>query len=215
MAAGKYPLMGGATPEFYIGVLRESLGILDAARADHLVIGGIATRSLLGMPLSTAEDLDVLIRGDDAERLLERFADAGYSIHRRDERWIFKAARPDVTIDLIFRAGESIELDDRHLARSGTSTLEGTRLPVPAPEDVIVMKAVFDAEDRQGRWYGALSLLRRLRIDWDYLAERGILHAPRRVLSLLLYAADAGIAVPDGILDRMTSAQRGAPPIAG
>jgi hypothetical protein len=30
------------------------------------------------------------------------------------------------------------------------------------PEDLAVMKAVFDGEDRQGRWYGAIRLLRRL-----------------------------------------------------
>jgi hypothetical protein len=65
------------------------------------------------------------------------------------------------------------------------------------------MKAVFDADNRQGRWYGAISLLRNLAIDWIYLAERGATYAPRRVLSLLLYATDLGIRIPDEAISRL------------
>lgn len=189
--------MGGATREFYLKVVREALGVLEGAAADHLVIGSMAVRALLGKPLSEAEDVDVLIRVEDAERLLDAFSTEGYTTYRRDERWIYKAARPNVTVDLIFRAGESIRLDDDHLARSTTAEIDGISLPVPAPEDLVVMKAVFDAEDRQGAWYDALSILRRFPVDWDYLAERALAHGPRRLLGLLLYASDAGIDVPD------------------
>lgn len=198
--------MGGATREFYLHVLREALEIIGAARAKHVVIGSVATRALLEMPLSETEDVDVLIRHGDADGLLDLFAREGYATYRRDESWIYKAARPDVTIDLIFRAGESIRLDDEHLSHSRTRVLEGISLRLPGPEDLAVMKAVFDGVDRQGRWYGALSLFRRFPIDWDYLAERGIAHAPRRVLSLLLYAADEGIVVPDRSLSKLIPA---------
>jgi Uncharacterised nucleotidyltransferase len=192
-----------------MGVLREALRILDAAEAPHIVIGGVATRAVLGMPLSVAEDIDLLIRAEDAERLLGAFERAGYATHRHDERWIYKAARPDVTADLIFRAGERIELDEQHLARSRTTILEEIPLRVPAAEDLVVMKAVFDAEDRQGKWYGALTILRRSEIDWDYLVERGSLHAPTRLLSLLLYALDAGIVVPPPTLEHLASVALG------
>jgi hypothetical protein len=80
---------------------------------------------------------------------------------------------------------------------------------VRAPEDLIIMKAVFEAEDRQGRWYEALSMVRRLPIDWDYPAERGVTLAPRRLLSLLMSAADAGIAVPNGARAHLVSATTG------
>jgi hypothetical protein len=195
--------VGGATRDFYLGVLEEGIEILDEAGTDHLVIGGLATRGLLDMPLNLAEDIDVLVRPEDADGLLDRFAAEGYATHRPDERWIYKAAKPDVTVDLIFRAGEVILLDELHLARSTTIKMDGVTLPVPAPEDLIVMKAVFDADDRQGRWYGAISLLRNLAIDWIYLAERGATYAPRRMLSLLLYATDLGIRVPDEAISRL------------
>ena len=204
MLQGTYPAVGGATRDYYLEVLRDAVRILDDADVDHLVIGGIATRGLLDMPLSLAEDIDVLIRPEEADGLLDRFSAERYATHRQDERWIYKAAKPDVTVDLIFRAGEVIRLDELHLARSTTIQMEGVTLPVPSPEDLVVMKAVFDADDRQGRWYGAISLLQHLEIDWIYLAERGATYAPRRVLSLLLYAADLGIRIPDEAIARLS-----------
>jgi hypothetical protein len=202
-ASGYVAAVGGATREYYREVLEDATNILSDAGAAHLVIGGLATRALLDMPLDLAEDIDVLVRAADADRLLDRFSAEGYATHRQDPRWIYKAAKPDVTVDLIFRAGEVIRLDELHLARSTKTGLEGSILPVPAPEDLIVMKVVFDADDRQGRWYGAISLLQHLAIDWTYLAERGATYAPRRVLSLLLYASDLGISVPDEAIARL------------
>ena len=187
-------------------MLTEALDILDADGADHLVIGGLATRALLSEPMDVSDDVDVFIRAGDAEPLLDRFSRDGFAVYRRDRRWLYKVAKPDVTIDLIFRAGERIELDDEHLGRSSIVDLEGIAVPVPAAEDLAVMKAVFDGEDRQGRWYGAIRLLKDLPIDWDYLAARGEMHAPRRVLSLLLYAADEGIPAPDWVLARLSAA---------
>jgi predicted nucleotidyltransferase len=197
--------VGGATREYYLDVVREATRLLSDEGVDHLVIGGAATRVTLGLPLNEAEDLDVFIRREDAERLLDVFARAGFATSRRDERWIFKAAKPDVTIDLIFRAGETIGLDETHLARSTTVEVDDMSFPIPAPEDLVVMKAVFDADDRQGRWYGALSILRQREIDWDYLEERGSAYAPRRILSLVLYATDLGLEIPVDVISRLVA----------
>lgn len=200
---GTYGPVGGATFDFYLQVLRETVGIIRSAEAEHLVIGGIAERVHFGRPLSPTEDIDVLIRRQDAEPLLEQFAERGFATHVRDATWIFKAARPDVTVDLIFRAGETIELDERQLARSRIAERDGVALRIPAPEDVVVMKAVFDAPGRGANWYTAVELLRRLPIDWDYLCERGEMHGRRRTLSLALYVADLGIEVPESAIARL------------
>jgi hypothetical protein len=207
---GIYPPMGAATPEFYREVFQETLAIIGAAGADSLLIGGLATRALLDMPLDEKEDIDALIRLQDAEKLLDAFANEGYATYRRDPRWIFKAARPDVTVDLIFRAGEKIEMDEEHLAHSVTTDLEGVSVRVPGPEDLIIMKAVFDGPDRPNRWYDALKLMQHLPVDWDYLARRGTAFAPRRVLSLLLYATDAGVDVPGPAVSGLVPAATGA-----
>lgn len=203
--------MSGSTRGFFLHVLEESLGILRDAGADHIVIGGLATRALLGMPLETEEDIDVMIRREDAEMLLEVFAGKGYATHRRDEAWIYKVARPDVTIDLIFRQAERIELDDEHITYSRTVKFEGIDLRAPGPEDLVVMKALFDGGETQGRWYGALEVLRRLPIDWDYLTQRGEGKAARRLLSLLLYASEEEIEIPDRVISRLMDLVRSGP----
>ena len=195
--------MGGATRDFYVEVVSHALGLLEASGAGHLVIGGVATRALLGDSLDTDEDVDVLVAEGEADALLSRFADEGYATHRPPEGWLYKAARPDVTIDLIFRAGEKIRLDDEHLARARSARLDELEMPVPAPEDLAVMKAVFDQEDRPGRWYGALQVLRDCEIDWDYVARRGRAYAPKKILALLLYASDAGLDVPSATLEAL------------
>jgi Uncharacterised nucleotidyltransferase len=189
-----------------VDVVRDALGLLSASDADHLVIGGLASRAMLSMPISEAEDVDVLVRPEDAGALLDDFARHGYATSRPDHRWIYKAAMPDVTVDLIFRAGERIELDDEHLSRARTVELGGVPMPVPAPEDLAVMKAVFDGQDRQGRWYGAIDLLGRCQIDWDYLVHRGEMVAPARVLSLLLYASEDGVEIPPGAIEQLVPA---------
>jgi predicted nucleotidyltransferase len=195
--------MGGATRAFYLEVLEDCLRILRDAGADHLVIGSAAVRSLLGRPLDHSEDVDVFIRERDAERLLGVFAREGYATHRRDERWIYKVARPDVTFDLIFEQSEFIPLDDEHLRRADRLDVEGISLPVPSAEDLAVMRAAFDGDERRGRWYDALALFRSFDIDWDYVVDRGAAHAPRRVLAALLYATDAGVDVPKEALARL------------
>lgn len=198
--------MGGPTREFFREVFEDGLRRIDDAGADHLVIGGQGTRILFGESLNEHEDIDVLIRIGDADRMLEVFSRAGYSTHRRDERWIYKVSRPDVTIDLIFRAGETLPLDDEHIARAVASNVDGLEVRVPAPEDLAVMKAIFDAPDRRGPWYGAVSILRRFPIDWDYLTARGLAHGTTRTLSLLLYAIDAGVDVPARALEKLGAA---------
>lgn len=203
MVPGYLPTMAGATAHFFHDVLSETLQVMDSAGAAYLVIGGVATTAYLGEPLDDEDDIDLLIRTDDAERLLEVFERAGYATHRRDEEWVYKVGKPDVTVDLIFRSAEHIELDEDHLSHSRTISHEDIDLRVPAPEDLVILKAAFDAEDRQGRWYSALKLIRSCSIDWDYLSRRGATLMPDRILSLLLYAKDEGIDVPEAALSEL------------
>lgn len=192
--------MAGPTRRFYLKVLRETLQLLDEAGVDYLLIGGVATNALLEIALDEEDDIDLFVPVEGREEVLRLLSDAGYSTSRRDERWVYKAAQPDVTIDLIFRAGEVIRLDRDHLEHSRIVRLDDVHLRVPSPEDLAVMKAVFDADDRSGRWYGALRVLKSLPIDWAYLCRRGRELAPRRILSLLLYAQDDGLDVPKEVL---------------
>jgi hypothetical protein len=196
--------MGGPTEEEFLGVLDEALELFTNEGLAYAVIGGIATTALLdsGWNVKRA-DLDFLITERDAERILELFAERGFSTKRKDSSWIYKAARPDVTIDLIFRASGDVELDDDLLERIQMHEFERRKVATPCAEDLLVTKVLVHNEESSGHWFDSLRLLQRFEIDWDYLQDRSIKHGPRRMLSFLLYAQTDEMNVPDRILQSL------------
>ncbi len=198
--------MGEATREYFLSTLADTVARFEQHGVDYLLMGSLASADVLGRSWGTEEDIDVFLRREDAERLLEVFAAAGYATHRRDERWVYKVARPNVTVDLIFRAGERIRLDDDHLRHARMGSVDGIHVPMPGVEDLLVMKSIFDSPERQGHWYQCVALLQRPELDWDYLAERAVQYGPDRVLSLLLYATTTGVRVRPSVLCRLGEA---------
>ncbi|MGH2688616.1 MAG: nucleotidyltransferase [Actinomycetota bacterium] len=193
--------MGAATEDYWLSVLSEGLDLLETRGSPHLVIGSLATGHYLGQEWNPTQDIDFFVEPGEAELLLEPFREAGFSVHRKDERWLYKVARPNVTIDLIFLASEAVELDGRLLARARGAELEGIPFPVPSPEDLWVMKVLTDNLERQSDWYECLRLISRSDIDWAYLQERALATSPDRVLAALLYARSEGVAVDRATVD--------------
>jgi hypothetical protein len=64
------------------------------------------------------------------------------------------------------------------------------------------MKAVVHDEEGPRHWHDALGIIMGTNLDWDYL-ERRASRAPRRVLSLLLYAHSIDLSVPNGVIRRL------------
>jgi predicted nucleotidyltransferase len=178
-----------------VSVLAEALGILEARGCPHLVIGSIATAVYLGKEWSPTQDIDLFVPKGEAEGLLEAFRDGGYAVYRKEPDWLYKVARPNVTIDLIFLASESIGLDDEMLSRAVTADFKGVPIRIPAREDLLAMKAITDTLERQGHWYDCLQLLQDGPVDWAYLGRRAVANNPERLLAFLLYARTAGAAV--------------------
>jgi hypothetical protein len=185
-------------------VLAEATALVERHGYPYVMIGGQATAALLRPtePLMLG-DIDMLLRSSDADAALRLFADAGFSIEKRDPSWLYKAAQPDVTVDLIFRASGDVELDEEMIRRASRRQLKGLELWVPPPEDLLVMKACANSEEAHEHWFDALRLLSRFDIDWEYLLVRGRAHWPQRVASLMLYAMSAGIAVPDKVVEEL------------
>lgn len=196
--------MGDATEKYFLAVLEETLTILADNDVEHLVIGSIANTAHLQNGWKPGSDIDFLVTERDAERCITVFPSYGYSTHVRDPYWIFKAAKPNVTIDLIFRASNRVELDDEMLAASTTRPFERFELRVPAVEDMALMFILLDSDERQGYWYDAMDYL-RLVDDWDYLVHRAKRYGPRKMLSALLYAGESHIAVPESAIAALTS----------
>src|SRR5207244_10585230 len=124
---------------------------------------------------------------------------SGFETQETFPDWLFKAARRGVVVDVIFSSQGGICLDEAMRERVRRLEFMGRRLPVVAPEDLAVMKALAHSEETPRYWYDGLSVLARNEIDWEYLLPRAR-HGPRRVLSFLLFAKAAGLVIPSTAL---------------
>jgi predicted nucleotidyltransferase len=175
-------------------VLGDAVGAFERADVPYVLIGGLAS-AVHGRP-RTSRDIDVLVRHADAMRALEALADAGFETEETNPQWIFKARKDDVQVDLIFWLKGDIYLDDEMLERSEERDIDGVRVRVIPPEDLIVVKAVIHDEQTPRHWGDALGVIADSELDWDYLARRARKGA-RRVLALLLYAQSNDLVVTD------------------
>src|SRR5690606_37039511 len=101
--------------------------------------------------------------------------------------------------DVIFRSTGEIRIDSEMLARSVELEFQGVRARFAPPEDLLVMKVVVHDEDGTRHWHDALGLISANELDWDYLLRRAR-RAPRRVLSLLIYAHSRDLQVPNRVI---------------
>jgi Uncharacterised nucleotidyltransferase len=206
--AGAGPHGEGAFEKHHVsedGFLRVLDDLTSAVRAERVpfaFIGGIAS-AVLGRPRPTI-DVDVLVRPEDARRVLTGLGRSGFETQETFPDWLFKAVRRGVVVDLIFCSRGGISLDSEMQARVRHLGFTGRTLPVVAPEDLAVMKALAHSEETPRYWYDGLSVLARNELDWDYLVRRAR-HGPRRVLSFLLFARAAGLAIPREALRSLRS----------
>ena len=181
----------------FLEVLREVLEALDRESVPFLVIGGVAS-AVWGRPRWT-QDIDVMVRSVDAKRALEALAAAGFATQETDQHWIYKGLKDDVIVDVLFQSSGGIYLDEEMLERGVRREIGGLKLPLAAPEDLVVMKAVAHEEATPRYWHDALGIIARIDLDWDYLLKRARIGG-RRVLALLLYAQSIDLVVPDRVV---------------
>ena len=175
-------------------VLADAVGALEDAAIPYVLIGGLAS-SVLGRPRAS-DDVDLLVKQEDAARALSAFASTGFDTEETNPKWIYKARKNDVEVDLIFWLRGDIYLDDEMLERSSDGEWEGVRVRVMPPEDLIVVKAVIHDEHTPRHWGDALGIIADSDLDWEYLARRARKGA-RRVLALLIYAQSNDLVVTD------------------
>lgn len=191
----------GAEDGAFGEVLAEVTALLERADLDYVVFGGIAA-VVHGRPRST-EDIDLLVRPEDAKGVLGLLADAGFETAVKDERWIYKAWKRGVLVDVIFRVKREIYLDQEMVDRSRLAEYGGAKVRLLSPEDGIVVEALSHDDERPQHWYNALSVLSEaVELDWDYLRRRARL-GPRRLLSLLVYAQSNDLPVPTHVIREM------------
>ena len=186
------------------GVLAALGDVTDALEREGIpcvVIGGIAS-ALYGRPRAS-DDLDILVAKNDADRALEALGAAGFDTERTNEQWIYKGFRDGVQVDVIFWLKGDLYLDDEMLARARRVDVGGRAVPVIAPEDLIVIKAIIHDEQTPRHWGDALGLVANCDdLDWDYLIHRGR-HGARRLLALLVYAQSNDLLVSDDVVRKV------------
>jgi predicted nucleotidyltransferase len=189
-----------AGPETLRCVLLDAVQALEENGVPYLLIGGLAS-ALLGRPRCSS-DIDLLVKPQDAWRSLEVLRKVGFKTEETNPHWIYKAFRDDALVDVLFKSKGDIYLDDEMLQRAPLREIDGVSVRVMPPEDLLVIKALVHDEETPRHWFDAIGLLTRNPIDWEYLLRRAR-RGPRRVLSLLSYAASLDLPVPLDVIRRL------------
>lgn len=181
-------------------VLFEAIDIIERSGIPYALIGGVAAKSL-GRPRVT-HDIDLFVRPDDAERVLEVLEAKGFTSQKRDPYWLFKAWRENILVDVIFKSSGDIYFDEEVRSHVRRVPYLGRYVNAISPEDFIVIKAAAHQEHNPHHWHDALAVLKQGNIEWEYLLKRAK-HAPRRILALLIYGQSNDIAVPNDVIERL------------
>lgn len=181
-------------------VLGQTVEAMDSSGLKYAFIGGIASGGL-GRPRST-HDIDLFVKPEDAQLALQALAAAGFTTEKTDPSWLYKGFKEDILVDVIFKSKGEIYLDAEMYQRSMKAEFHGKQLRLVAPEDLLIIKAAAHSELTPGHWHDATALLSHANLDWGYLIRRAR-RAPRRVLSLLLYAQSNDIWVPNFVINEL------------
>ncbi len=152
------------------GTLKVAVATLRDAEIPF-VLGGSLASWVRGGP-EPRNDLDLMVKPDDAEAVLRKLGEAGMRTERPPEEWLYKAWDGDVLVDVIFEPS-GLEMTDEVLQRAEMISVMAVQTPVMALEDVLV--TMLCALDEHTLDYSALvAIARSLReqIDWPQLWAR-------------------------------------------
>ncbi len=180
-------------------VLDDLILVREKTQIPYVFGGGLAAKCY-GRERRT-KDVDIFVRPEHADRLLDALEEVGFKTEKTDPKWLYKAQKDDVPIDIIFKSAGNIYLDDETFRRATPIEFMGKTIPVLPVEDLMVMKSLATEEFGPHHWFDSLGVIKAGKIDWEYLKRRAR-HGPRRVLSLLFYAQSIDLPVPDrAVLD--------------
>ena len=148
---------------------KRAIAALEADEVPYLLGGGLGCWALGGPPSSN--DVDLMLRREDAERALAALEAAGFRGERPPEQWLFKAWEEEVLIDLIF-GPSGLAISDEVLARGTTVGIGGMNVRVMDLDDIFVTK-LMSIDEHSCDYEGHLAIARALRekLDWRRLRE--------------------------------------------
>ena len=156
--------------EAMLAALKASAAALRDSDIAFAVSGGLAAWARGGPP--SENDVDLVIRAQDADRAMAALEAAGMRTDRPPEGWLVKAWHDDVLIDLIY-APSGFDIDDDILGEAGELTVDGMPMPVLPITEVLVSK-LCALNERRLDFEGLLQITRALReqVDWERLRRR-------------------------------------------
>ena len=178
-----------------LATLRKCVALLREAEIPFLVGGSLAAWARGGPEVTN--DLDLMIRRQDAERALELLVGAGMAPERPPEEWLLKAWDGDVLVDLIFCTVEG-EITDEQIARGEQMTVTSVAMNVLRLEDMFALR-LQTLNEHYLDYAALLKMARALReqVDWDAVRAR-VRHTPYgRAFFTMLEGLDV-VAPPQG-----------------
>jgi hypothetical protein len=150
--------------------LKRSIAALERQGIPYVLGGGLGCWARGGPPSSN--DIDLMLKPEDAERAQEALAEAGMRPETPPEQWLRKAWDGDILIDLIYEPS-GMRIDDEVIARGEEMSVEAMQIRVMDLDDLLTTKLL--ALDEHSADYRDLILITRSlreQIDWVKLRER-------------------------------------------
>lgn len=150
--------------------LKRSIAALERQEIPYVLGGGLGCWARGGPPSSN--DIDLMLKPEDAERAQEALAEAGMRPETPPEQWLRKAWDGDILIDLIYEPS-GMTVDDEVIARGEEMSVEAMQIRVMDLDDILTTKLL--ALDEHSADYRDLILITRSlreQIDWAQLRER-------------------------------------------
>lgn len=183
-------------------VFRDVVALLEAEGLDYAVGGGISTDHWTD-GASIINDIDIVVREEDAEQILKHLADNDFEITFMDHSWLHKAFRDGVTVDLLFELKNGARLDERFKDHRAKAELFGALTYVSSAEDQVAsLAATIDRTTVGQHWYDIVDLMANNDLEWDYVIARSQRN-PLRMLSVVYFALSENVPVQKGVIDQL------------
>lgn len=155
--------------EELIESLKRAVAALDERGVPYLLGGGLGCWARGGPPSSN--DIDLMVKREDAERAQEALAEAGMRPETPPEQWLLKAWDGDILVDLIFEPS-GMRIDDEVLARGEELSVMAMRTRVMDLDDILITK-LMALDEHSADYRDMILITRSLReqIDWERLRE--------------------------------------------
>jgi hypothetical protein len=157
--------------EMLTGALLRAAAALREAEVPFMLCGSMACWAR-GGPEPFTKDVDFCVKPGDADRALQALAEAGMTVDRPPEGWLYKAWDKDVLIDLLFRPG-NVPVTDKVFEHTDELLVMSVPMRVAAIDDVMATKLLALNEDSID-FKQLLQIARALReqIGWAALRKR-------------------------------------------